>query len=109
MLDHPEITRLAELTALEVDTELTAAYPAQQGSEVILTLRDGPPLARRLPNVIPATPDEIRTRFIRAAESVLGRDAVQELAATIDELESQPRVDRLANLTGLSKWKNTNS
>ena len=99
MLEHPEITRLASLTALELDAELTAAYPSQQGSEVILTLRDGSTLARRLPNIIPATPAEIRARFLHAAESVIGRDAAQELGITIDSLDSQPSAERLANLT----------
>jgi 2-methylcitrate dehydratase PrpD len=102
LLDHPEISRLASITRLEPDAELTAAYPAQQGSEVILTLHDGSTLTRRLPNVIPATPDLIRTRFLRAAESVIGRNAAQELEATIDELDSLPQAERLANLTGLS-------
>jgi len=99
MLEHPEITRLASLTALELDAELTAAYPSQQGSEVILTLRDGSTLAQRLPNIIPATPAEIRTRFLLAAESVIGRDAAQELGTTIDNLDSQPSAERVANLT----------
>lgn len=102
MLDHPEIARLASCTTLQPDADLTAAYPSQQGSEVILTLRDGSTLARRLPNVIPATPAEIRARFLSAAEPVIGRDAAQELGTLIDELESEPRAERLANLAALS-------
>ena len=102
MLDNPEIARLASCTTLEPDADLTAAYPSQQGSEVILTLRDGSTLARRLPNVIPATPAEIRARFLRAAEPVIGRDAAQELGTLIDGLESEPRAERLANLAALS-------
>jgi 2-methylcitrate dehydratase PrpD len=99
MLEHPEIARLAEMTALELDAELTAAYPSQQGSEVILTLRDGSTLARRLPNVIPATPAEIRARFLAAAELAIGKSGAQELCAMIDELESAPSAERLAELT----------
>jgi 2-methylcitrate dehydratase PrpD len=101
MLEHPEIARLASLTRLEPDGELTAAYPSRQGSEVVLTLRSGATLAKRLPDVIPATSAEIRARFLRAAEPVIGRDAAQELEAVIDELESQPRASRLAELSSI--------
>ncbi|HEY1759066.1 MAG TPA: MmgE/PrpD family protein [Bryobacteraceae bacterium] len=103
LLDHPEISRLASLTELEPDAELTAAYPSLQGSEVILTLRDESTLARRLPNVIPATPDQIRARFLRSAEPVIGPAAARELETAIDGLESLPRAERLANLTANGK------
>jgi 2-methylcitrate dehydratase PrpD len=98
MLEHSEINRLAGLTTLESDSELTASYPALQGSEVILTLRDGSRFSRRLPDVIPATPSEIRARFLRAAEPVVGREQAQMLEAVIDGLEFQPSAARLAEL-----------
>ncbi|MEP7352182.1 MAG: MmgE/PrpD family protein [Acidobacteriota bacterium] len=102
LLDHPEINRIAKLTTLELDPELTAAYPKQQGSEVILTLAHGTTLTRRLPDVIPATPAEIRARFLRAAEPVIGRDQAQELEAIIDGLESRAAASQLAELASLS-------
>ncbi len=98
MLDHPEINRLAGLTTLELDSELTASYPARQGSEVILTLHEGSALNRRLPDLIPAAPSEIRARFLRAAEPVFGREQTQMLEAAIDELEFQPSAAKLAEL-----------
>ena len=64
-LDDPEIRRLARITTLDIDPQFTAAYPGTQGTEVIVKSRSR--LANvRLDNVIPATPEQIRTRF-RAA------------------------------------------
>jgi 2-methylcitrate dehydratase PrpD len=103
MLDHPEINRLAGLTMLELDAALTAAYPAQQGSEVILTLRDGSMLSRRLPDLIPANPSEIRARFLRAADPVFGNRQTRMLEAAIDGLEFEPAAAGLAELTSLSQ------
>jgi 2-methylcitrate dehydratase PrpD len=102
MLEHPEINRLAALTTLEHDPDLTASYPALQGSEVILTLCDGSTLSRRLPDLIPATPLEIRGRFLRAAEPILGREQAQMLEATIDGLEFEPSAAKLASLASLA-------
>ncbi len=103
LLEDPEINRLAGLTTLELDSEFTASYPALQGSEVILTLHDGSTLNRRLPDLIPATPSEIRSRFLRAAETVFGREQAQMLEAAIDGLEFEPAAARLAELTSLSQ------
>ncbi len=102
MLDHPEINRLTGLTTLELDSEFTASYPALQGSEVIVTLQDGTMLTRRLPDLIPATAPEIRSRFLRAAEPVFGREQAQTLEASIDELEFQSSAAKLAELASLS-------
>jgi 2-methylcitrate dehydratase PrpD len=94
-LNDPEITRLASLTTLELDEELNAAYPQQQGSEVILTLRGGRTLSRRLPDVIPATPAEIRARFRKAAERYVD---VAELESAIDTLETASSAARVAEV-----------
>ena len=71
-LSDPEINRLAAITTVETDPALTAAYPAKQGAEVIVTLNDGRTVRRALADVVPATPDQIRARFRSAAEKVLG-------------------------------------
>ncbi|MFM2126211.1 MAG: hypothetical protein RL328_2662 [Acidobacteriota bacterium] len=94
-LNDPEITRLASVTTLELDDELNSAYPKQQGSEVILTLRNGQTLSRRLPDVIPATPAEIRARFRKAAAPYVDVDVLE---ATIDTLETVPHAARVAEL-----------
>jgi len=97
-LDDAEINRLASVTTLEFDSDLTAAYPRQQGSEVILTLKDGRTVSRRLPDVIPATPEQIRARFRTAADSILGRDAARDLETMIDALENKDDAAVLSTL-----------
>jgi 2-methylcitrate dehydratase PrpD len=101
-LDDPEINRLASLTRLEPDSELTAAYPRIQGSEVILTLRTGNALNRRLPDVIPATPEQIRARYRKSAEAVIGAAATRDVESMIDTLEQSPDAGQLAKLLSLT-------
>jgi 2-methylcitrate dehydratase PrpD len=93
-LDNPEVVRLASITKLETDPAFTAAYPGGQGSEVILSLRSGQTLRRRLDDVMPATPDEIRARFRAACAN---SQAIEEL---VDTLEQQEDVGTLGGLEG---------
>ena len=97
-LADPEINRLIRATVLEEDPELTRAYPAAQGSEVILTLRDGRQLRRRLADLTPASPEQIRDRYERAASAVLGRIATDVVASMIDTLEQQEEIGVLSAL-----------
>ncbi len=89
LLDDPEVIRLAGLTRLEADAAFTAAYPAAQGSEVLVKLRDGC-ASSRMNDVIPATPEQIRARFRSACAN--WRD-IEEL---VDTLERQEDVGALA-------------
>lgn len=86
-----EIARLISVMTLDEDADFTAKYPAAQGAEVTLTLRNGESVRRRLPDVVPATPAEIRGRF-RAAG---GR---QEAESFIDALDTQNDVGMLFSL-----------
>jgi 2-methylcitrate dehydratase PrpD len=89
-LSDPEILRLAGITTLEADPGLTAAYPAMQGAEVIVMLRNGHALRHRLDGLTPATPAGVRARF-RAA---LGA-AAAAIEARVDALEQQQDVGEL--------------
>jgi 2-methylcitrate dehydratase PrpD len=62
-VDDPGILRLVEQTDLQSAPDLTAAFPANQGAEVTIGLRDGKTIHHRLDNVIAATPEEIRAAF----------------------------------------------
>ena len=66
-VDDPETLRLVDRTELRSEPGFTAAFPANQGAEVLVGLRNGTTVHRRLDNVIAATPEEIRTRFRQAA------------------------------------------
>jgi 2-methylcitrate dehydratase PrpD len=92
-LSDPEILRLALITELENDSEFSAAYPASQGAEVIVTLWNGITFSQRLDDVIPATPSEIRARFRAAAG---GRAA--EIESCIDALERQENLSAMTAL-----------
>ena len=81
-LNDPEITRLIGITKLEEDPELTSAYPGVQGSEVIVTLRDGKQLRHRMRDLVPATPEQIRARFRSAAGG-----AAKTIELKVDQLD----------------------
>jgi 2-methylcitrate dehydratase PrpD len=93
LLDDPEVKRLASITKLEIDAAFTEAYPRAQGSEVVLNLRDGRTVRRRLDDVVPATPNQIRARFRAACPS---SKVIEEF---IDTLEKQEDVGALGGLS----------
>lgn len=98
-LDSPALLRLAALVAVEVDPDLTAAFPARQGAEVIVEMKDGRRLSRRLPDVIPADLELIRRRFSVAASEAIGSEKAAALAAAVDSLDSSDDVGALMRMT----------
>src|SRR5450432_707315 len=86
-LEDAEINRVAGITTIEIDPALTAAYPARQGAEMTVTMRNGEKHTRGQPDVVPATPEQIRARFRAASEKVLGADATRTAEAFIESLE----------------------
>ena len=94
-LDDPEITRLIRVTKLEEDPEFTRAYPGVQGSEVIVTLRNGQVLRKKMSDLVPATPDQIRARFRASAGA-----AAQQIETMVDTLERLEDVGLLASVLG---------
>jgi 2-methylcitrate dehydratase PrpD len=93
LLSDPEIARLISVTRLQEGARFTQAYPGAQGSEVIVTLRDGRTMRRTLNDVVPATRDQIRARFRSAA----GRNA-QAIEETIERLDSIENAGELGPL-----------
>ena len=85
-----EILRLVERTDLQSDPDLTAAFPANQGAEVLVGLRNGTTIHQRLDNVIAATPEEIRARFRQAASDVIGDKRARDLEELVDNCASLP-------------------
>ncbi|MGH6752685.1 MAG: MmgE/PrpD family protein, partial [Bradyrhizobium sp.] len=80
----PKILRLVECTDLQSDSDLTVVFPAKQGAEILVSLRDGRTIHHRLDNVIAATPDEIRTRFHAAAAEIIGDKRTRRLEELIE-------------------------
>jgi 2-methylcitrate dehydratase PrpD len=89
LLADPEVKRLIHLTSLEEGPEFTAAYPRLQGTEIVLTFENGNVVRRRLEDVVPATPAEIRARFHSPA-----------IESIVDSLEQQEDVRGLVELLG---------
>ena len=86
-IDDPQILHLVGRTDLQSDPTLTAAFPAQQGAEVVVGLRNGNTIRQRLDNVIAATPQEIRARFRQAAADVVGDRRALHLEELVDNCE----------------------
>lgn len=86
-LEDSDINRLVSVTELAADAGFTAAFPGQQGANVTVHLRDGRTIQHGLPDVIAATPAEIRTRFRMAAGRVLGEERAYRLEQLIDDCE----------------------
>ena len=83
-----KILRLVASTDLQSEAGLTAAFPANQGAEVLVGLRNGKILRQRLDNVIAATPEEIRTRFRLAATEAIGNQRALRLEELVDNCAS---------------------
>jgi 2-methylcitrate dehydratase PrpD len=81
--DDPEVMRLISVMTLQAGDDLTTSYPAKQGAEVTLTLRNGETRTSRLEDVVPASPDEIRARFRSVCKSA------KTIEDFIDDLENQ--------------------
>lgn len=95
-LDDPTIARLAQAIVLEAAPDLTAAFPARQGAALTVRLHDGTEITERLDDVIPASPDLIRTRFREAAASALGAGAAKNLETLVQQLPALTDAGRIA-------------
>jgi len=92
LLKDPEVLRLVGAMTLQVGDDFTSNYPGKQGAEVTLRLRNGETRTRRLEDVVPATPDEIRARFRSVCESA------KTIEDFIDNLEHQQDTGALCKL-----------
>jgi hypothetical protein len=89
-IDDIRILRLVERTELQSEPSLTAAFPTNQGAEILVGLRNGNTVHQRLDNVIAATPEEIRARFRGAAAAVIGDKQARHLEELVDNCASLP-------------------
>ena len=83
---------------LEVDDEMTRAYPGKQGGEVEVRSTSGATQKLRLDDVVNATPSEVRERFRGAVEAAVGRARAQEIEDCIEGLNRSDDAGRLASL-----------
>jgi hypothetical protein len=97
-LDDPALLALAAKVTVHAGDDFTAAFPAKQGAEVTVRLKDGRVLSHRLQDVIPADLDLIRRRFRAAAANAIGADAARALEAAVDDLDRTTDVGALMQL-----------
>lgn len=98
LLSDSRLHRLIGLMKLEVDDDMTQAYPGLQGGEVEVTDTAGKARKIRLDNVVNATADDVRSRFRAAVAEVLGKDRATQVEAFIDALDQKPDVGALGGL-----------
>ena len=97
-LNDATVRELAPRVTVEADNGFTAAFPARQGAEVTITLRNGTTLSRRLADVVPADRPLIRQRFRAAAAAVLGADRATALEQAVDGLSDSNDVGGIMRL-----------
>jgi 2-methylcitrate dehydratase PrpD len=97
-LDDPTLAALVAKTTLQVDDEMTRAYPRKQGGEVEVRERGGAAFRARLDDVVNATAADVRTRFREAAAQALGAQRAREIERAIDGLERSDDAGELALL-----------
>ena len=98
LLNDPLLHRLIGLMKLEVDDEMTRAYPALQGGEVEVTETGGAVRRMRLENVVNATAEDVRGRFRVAAAGVVGVGRADEIERFIDALDRSDNAGALGLL-----------
>jgi len=99
---NPDVLTLATKTRLDVDDDLTKAFPGKQGAEVIVHTRAGDELRERVADVAPTDADGVRARFAVAAAAALGEARAATLRDLVDGLESCADAAELARATRTS-------
>ena len=99
---NADVLTLATKTRLEIDDELTKAFPAKQGAEVIVHTRAGDELHERIGNVTAVDADGVRARFTAAAAATLGENRAAALRDLVDNLEQCADAGELARATRTS-------
>ena len=98
LLNDAQLHRLIGLMTLEVDDEMTRAYPGKQGGEVEVRDTSGATQRLRLDDVVNATPTEVQDRFRGAVEAVMGKARAREIEECIAQLDRSDDAGRLAAL-----------
>jgi 2-methylcitrate dehydratase PrpD len=98
LLNDARLHRLISLMTLEVDEEMTQAYPGKQGGEVEVREGSGETRKVRLDDVVNATPAQVRERFRAAVEAAMGKARAQQIEECIEALERSDDAGRLASL-----------
>jgi 2-methylcitrate dehydratase PrpD len=107
---EPEIQRLLKITEAHPHPDMADDAELQWGAEVIVTLKDGRKISRRVENMVgrggefPMTTDELWEKFDDCARRALPRDQIAPLferLETIDSVTDMAQVSRLLTVSEL--------
>ena len=98
LLDDPRLHRLISATTLEIDDELSRAYPGKQGGEVEVRESGGATRRVRLEDVVNATAADVQQRFRVATQAALGAARASDLEGFISGLETGDDAGQLGAL-----------
>jgi 2-methylcitrate dehydratase PrpD len=98
LLDDAMLKRLVAATRLEVDDDMTRAYPGLQGGEVEVRDAGGAVYRRRLDDVVNAGAAEVRARFRAATEAAVGAGRAKQIAVCIETLDRSDDAGQLSAL-----------
>src|SRR5690606_10207204 len=102
---NPDVLTLATRTRLEVDDELTAAFPAKQGAEVIVHTHAGDVLSERVEDLTPTRARGVHERFAAAAAEALGPAAAAKLGKLVETLDVCDDAAKLGRATRVAAKK----
>lgn len=88
--DNTVVRELAGKVSIEINDDLTKAYPARQGAAISILGSDASEYQHTLDDVIPSTKDEVVKRFMEAAKNILGEEKTKAIHTQIDSLENTP-------------------
>ncbi|HEX4986801.1 MAG TPA: MmgE/PrpD family protein [Burkholderiales bacterium] len=100
LLNDARLHRLIGTMTLEIDDEMTRAYPELQGGEVEVREAGGAVHRLRLDNVVNATAQQVQERFRAALEAAAGAPRAREIEDCIQTLERSDDAGRLGALLG---------
>lgn len=102
--EEPEIRRLLQITQARAHPGMADDAEEQWGAEVIVTLRNGQRLSRRIDQLVgrggksAMTRDEMWEKFEDCGERSLPRDRLREVFDMLDQLEAVGDVNDLTRL-----------
>ena len=104
----PTIQRLLDVTQARAHPEMRDDAPEQWGSEVIVELKDGRQVSRRIENLVgrggayPMSSQELWDKFSDCAERALPREQVAPLFERLETLDSVTDMARVSQLLAVS-------
>lgn len=98
--DDAEVLRLANVTKLSIDPQFERVFPAMQGAEVTVVLKDGSNVGERRDDVRPVDFEGVRARFLETATQAFNAGDAAELLAAIDALASDGASGEVTRLAG---------